>query len=1192
MRAETERAPNGDNTTLERRPNIVVLQNMLKKVSQTPLHNQYQMLVSSPSNSSVSPMDEWTRKQDGLADSELAQSAFKTDNNQLLPASAQNGAASGFQTSSPDVASSNPFYSYYLESGNKYNSDRDIDLKPSQEVHMDGISVPQPKFQSSPLENGATMSDSQKDFIQAFSQNHMQDNFSTSQSASSRDHYNSANLNSVDIYKENSPGNLYKDPQSYSSNMQDLSQNSREDGKVFDKSPSTLADPFQPSAVKEEDPFTTSKAPMGNPFYSASTNFQTNEGGFSHDNKFAYSGLSGSDLDVFSTSSTAEPFPSPVVKNLFGDGGSASDSFGAKTPDSKDVFGSALLVQPKYSNAPNDIVLTTPQGSKHGILQPTPFSQARKLMVSPDSSPTELEPVQLSRRPPKPLPRSRPPRLEKPPKPAKPVEPDPAGPPKPPPKPFKPLPKPPIRLRTKPEDNKAVKPEDYVVFEDILLTGQERCVEDWPEDSPQLQPDFKPAGKFRLRRESLRVKMDSEEGGGSGEDQDDAGSQGKKKERKFSLMSRRGSKDKLPGDDSSLTSPTQHKSSQDYFYEMNESPAEKEDGEQSWSDTKKQPLKKKVNQLLRRASTSLLHRHPAAESKDNNLMKKRMQMRESTARWCSQEAMLDNNMNEEEEMGQEEADSYTSKGKKKMKFKFVSTEEQPKGAYGFRNRTDSKEHMFEDVDQLKSLHSTRQGGLLDMNGVTSASMPAGLNDELYWPEDYKSHKKSGKKKGLHLARRSSKENMLNASFPDDKLDDEELNADGYKQKKNKFKSPVPPLVPLRKQKPIHNSPELGELFPHSHADAAQASCSDHWLDSGKPGRNPKVDYDCEVDDLGICKPQKKLKRKPFRKPKSKNKVWDGGNEDSAGNHMSEAARAEWMAAEKDGYAATGLEDSEGDGDTDSLMEWWHTVEQWDELPSDEEDKSNDSKSFTVLAEKVQRGLRVFNKVFTERAEVFWQYIIVLHALADDIRIFHQKAKAAGITGGTTAAVGGVTAIAGLALAPFTFGASLIVTAVGVGVATAGGITTASATISDNVNNMQERKKVEGVLQEYDLHFQDVAKILHFVNHGIYKLRGHPFLRSGTQHYSEDWEVRKAVQMISLVDSPIMQATEVTDRNLALLQKFQNGIDKYFLKESQGLKKGCKKEFVAQIKEVANVLNDGVVELNAIREELQNAVGNF
>ncbi|KAM4714318.1 apolipoprotein L6-like [Anableps anableps] len=287
------------------------------------------------------------------------------------------------------------------------------------------------------------------------------------------------------------------------------------------------------------------------------------------------------------------------------------------------------------------------------------------------------------------------------------------------------------------------------------------------------------------------------------------------------------------------------------------------------------------------------------------------------------------------------------------------------------------------------------------------------------------------------------------------------------------------------------------------------------------------------------------------------------------------------------------EDDDEDGDTDSLLEWWYTVEKWDELPSDEEDaviKEDESKSFTILAEKVERGLRLFNKVFTEQAEILWESVISLHTLADDINEFHHKAKIAGIGGGTTTAVGTVTAITGLALAPITLGASLVVAAVGVGVATAGGIASASAAISDNVNNKNERKKIEVVLQEYEDRMLEISKILNFVNQGLYRLRGHPFLRSGTQHYSQDWEVRKAVQMISMVDSPVMRATEITDDAVGSLQGLFKGMDKYFVKETRELKKSCKKEIVGAIRQVANVLNDCIVELNTIREELQDATG--
>lgn len=134
--------------------------------------------------------------------------------------------------------------------------------------------------------------------------------------------------------------------------------------------------------------------------------------------------------------------------------------------------------------------------------------------------------------------------------------------------------------------------------------------------------------------------------------------------------------------------------------------------------------------------------------------------------------------------------------------------------------------------------------------------------------------------------------------------------------------------------------------------------------------------------------------------------------------------------------------------------------------------------------------------------------------------------------------------------------------------------------------------METVLQEYETHLLTIGKILHFVDQGLYKLRGHPFLRSGTQHYSEDWEIRKAVQMISLVDSPVRQAMEVTDTAVSSVQRLFKSTDKYFIKDSGELKKGCKKEMVALIREVANVLNEVVVELNTIREKLQDATGDM
>ncbi|XP_042257438.1 uncharacterized protein si:cabz01007807.1 isoform X4 [Thunnus maccoyii] len=1428
----------GESAATERRPSIVTLQNMLKRVSQSPFHNQYNTLVSSTSDSSGSSANESQNKQDDEFLSDLSaaatdvidnrqlhfgQKGLKMDDNNLLPAAPQNGVSRG-------LARSNPFYTDYLESGSKSNGTDDVGRKTSGEVSLDTIFVPPPEFQSSPLdfqqdsktmENGAKCSEPEKDLFQTLNHNPMQDLFQTSmsaQNASANGHYHDVTLNSPETNPPQTQ-NLSKNVQSKDSDLfkgevenlfhavkGESSHHAAHAKEVnlFDKSPSIFVDPFKSPSNKEDDLFQSPQCAAVNPFYSATTKETLlcqavpTESGLVRPKSFSMN-----DRDVFSPSSTNtfDPFPSPITRDLFQDVSNLDDPFGTTpskqydpfkddfngTPDifqplpsntvnnsdiskitpsntaSKATYSTPSLsslseinldklsspdlfkatpseplsaIQTKSSNMPHEIVLMTPQGTKHDILQPTPFSQARNLSVSPSQSPAEMTHMQTFKRPPKPLPRTRPPRREKPPgtekpprpekpsKPAKPVEPEPTVPNMSPKTALRPLPKPVIRRKPKTQEYKPMNPESYVVFEDILLTGQERCVEDWPEDSPELNSDFQPSGKFRLRRESLKVKVDSD--GGSGEDQDGSGSHSKKKDRKFrvhSILPRRGSKDKFPDDTKegrSRTLPTQRKSSKEYFSEIHMSPEENDDGDEYGMDYKKKPLKAKVNQLLRRASIpssvpegKCMNRHLPQESKDDDINTKTLGKKNSIIRRWSEGTVLENSTGEEEEEGGEA--QHEEKTKKKMKIKFVphrgfvisveKNDEELKGAHGYTPRKGSnksqeeifgthgytprkksQDDVFEDVEEIKghTLQSTSKAAFLDDEYLQKTyHMSPGLNgdEDTYGMEDCKP-KKHSIVKLLHMGRRSSKEDMLDdnnpkkSSFSAEELDDEELyGMEDCKPKKSKHKGPIP--LP-RKSKTTHEATGQSELigFRHStpqHAandgfaedefaqtgkdfmspremydieqdeleickpvkrlsrlkglkkhkakskamqleceDPPGATCSDYLSEAAKDGfaedeftqtgkdfMSPREMYDTEQDELEICKPKKLSKLKGLKKYKAKSKAMQLECEDPPGatcsDYLSEAAKAEWLAAQMDERAMAGLEDGDEEGDTDSLMEWWYTVEKWDEVPSDDEEKvikEDESKSFTILADKVNRGLRVFNKVFTERAEVLWHSVITLHAIADDISNFHHKAKIAGITGGTTTAVGGVTAIAGLALAPFTFGASLVVTAVGVGVATAGGITSASAAISDNVNNMHDRKKVETVLQEYEDHLLDIGKILHFVNQGLYKLRGHPFLRSGTQHYSEDWEVRRAVQMISLVDSPVMRATEITDTGVASVQGLFKGMDKYFLKDSRELKKGCKKEVVGQIKEVANILNDGIVELNSIREELQDATGNM
>lgn len=269
------------------------------------------------------------------------------------------------------------------------------------------------------------------------------------------------------------------------------------------------------------------------------------------------------------------------------------------------------------------------------------------------------------------------------------------------------------------------------------------------------------------------------------------------------------------------------------------------------------------------------------------------------------------------------------------------------------------------------------------------------------------------------------------------------------------------------------------------------------------------------------------------------------------------------------------------------------------------------RAFAVTAEKVQKGIRVFNKLFSERAESLWQHVIDLNGIADALDKFNKKTKIAQITGGSTSAIGGVATIAGLALAPVTMGTSLIVTAVGLGVATAGGLTSAGAGISNQVNNSMDRKKVEKIVEDYQEKMVDLNKCLKFIKQGIENLRKFDLIRMKKHAYNRDFpvlsssfyedgamagkailinanEIMRVVQIANMAGSTAARAVQIASMATGVLTGFFVGMDIYFVaKDSKELKKGAKSEFAAKIREVATQLHDGLVELNSIREELQS-----
>ncbi|KAM9406328.1 uncharacterized protein ACWYII_026846 isoform 2-T4 [Salvelinus alpinus] len=108
----------------------------------------------------------------------------------------------------------------------------------------------------------------------------------------------------------------------------------------------------------------------------------------------------------------------------------------------------------------------------------------------------------------------------------------------------------------------------------------------------------------------------------------------------------------------------------------------------------------------------------------------------------------------------------------------------------------------------------------------------------------------------------------------------------------------------------------------------------------------------------------------------------------------------------------------------------------------------------------------------------------LRTLADGLESMHKGTTIGSLTGGVIGVAGGITSIVGLILAPFTLGASLIVTGVGIGVAVAGGATAGVSNITNMVNQSTDRLAIKNIIKEFQEKMNSVVTSLQNIAEGL------------------------------------------------------------------------------------------------------------
>ncbi|XP_008577276.1 PREDICTED: apolipoprotein L domain-containing protein 1 [Galeopterus variegatus] len=125
------------------------------------------------------------------------------------------------------------------------------------------------------------------------------------------------------------------------------------------------------------------------------------------------------------------------------------------------------------------------------------------------------------------------------------------------------------------------------------------------------------------------------------------------------------------------------------------------------------------------------------------------------------------------------------------------------------------------------------------------------------------------------------------------------------------------------------------------------------------------------------------------------------------------------------------------------------------------------------------ALRRFQGLLLDRRGRLHGQVLRLRDAARRLERLRRRSLAASVAGSSLSAAGAVAAIVGLSLSPVTLGASLLASAVGLGVATAGGAVTLTSDLSLIFCNSREVRRVQEIAATCQDQMREILSCLEF-----------------------------------------------------------------------------------------------------------------
>ncbi|XP_063736911.1 apolipoprotein L3-like isoform X2 [Eleginops maclovinus] len=268
-------------------------------------------------------------------------------------------------------------------------------------------------------------------------------------------------------------------------------------------------------------------------------------------------------------------------------------------------------------------------------------------------------------------------------------------------------------------------------------------------------------------------------------------------------------------------------------------------------------------------------------------------------------------------------------------------------------------------------------------------------------------------------------------------------------------------------------------------------------------------------------------------------------------------------------------------DAEPLLDLQEELKPWKDLDRDLKLRgAREPMIIKAKAEHLYKAIQRYLLLFSVHKGTLEKHNAELLCIADNLDKFSKRTKIAGMTGGATVALGGLAAAAGVVLAPFTMGASLALTAAGVGVASAGGITGASAAITHKVNVEQGKKKINNTFEEFQQIMGKIQDTLSFIHEGMEHILEHSILTLSGVSQGKG----KVTRMVKLTVSGGVRARalEVISKASGLMEGLALGMDLQLAEKKQKKKKkGLESGLAKKIRQLAEELNRELEELHIL-----------